>query len=302
MTGKVLLSQVNINTSYENRFIEPNQTISFNIEEIYQDERGNEAEVLVTEGFTIEVDKENLVNINEDNSITVLGDVLSGEDIVIIIEYKDNKHKTNYTVRKGLESTLNEDGVIINPSDYDAIVNKSRSLPADYIPNDLVKLRVPTQLQNPEINQLRKVAADALFDLFEQGKKEGYTLVARSGYRSYLTQQSLYYGNVESKGQAHADKYSAPPGKSEHQTGLAMDITSADVAFQLSTDFGHTEEGIWVNENAHKFGFIIRYPKGKESIVGYEYEPWHIRYVGVELATKIFESDLTMEEYFELPM
>ena len=137
--------------------------------------------------------------------------------------------------------------------------------------------------------------------LFAEAKKEKFNLIARSGYRSYQTQKALYNNNVASKGQAHADKYSAKPGKSEHQTGLSIDITCAAVNFQLTSGFGETKEGLWVKENAHKFGFIIRYPIGKESIVGYAYEPWHLRYLGVELSTKIFDSGLTMEEYFSQP-
>lgn len=194
-----------------------------------------------------------------------------------------------------------EFGILVeNPENIDVIVNKKRHLPENYVPEDLVPLTdVPTVLSNPEVNQLRKVAYEALKDLFTAAKEEGYELHARSGYRSYYTQASLYASYVENYGKDAADKYSAKPGQSEHQTGLSMDITCEAVNFKLDTTFGDTEEGKWVAENAHRYGFIIRYPKGKEEITGYAYEPWHIRYLGVDLAEKVYESGLTLEEYFQ---
>ena len=194
-----------------------------------------------------------------------------------------------------------EYGIIIeNPEKLDVMVNKTRNLPENYVPEDLVTLTdLSTVLSNPEVNQLRKAAYEALKELFNAAKEDGYELYARSGYRSYYTQASLYSSYVESYGKAAADKYSAKPGQSEHQTGLSMDITCEALNYTLDTSFGETEEGKWVAENAHRYGFIIRYPKGKEDITGYSYEPWHIRYVGIELAEKIYESGLTMEEYFQ---
>ena len=194
-----------------------------------------------------------------------------------------------------------EKGILIeNPDSLDVIVNKKRNLPENYVPEDLTALTdIPTVLSNPEVNQLRKAAYEALKELFDAAKEEGYELHARSGYRSYYTQASLYTSYVENYGKAAADKYSAKPGQSEHQTGLSMDITCEAINYKLDTTFGEKEEGKWVAENAHRYGFIIRYPKGKEDITGYAYEPWHIRYLGVELAEKIYESGLTLEEYFQ---
>ncbi len=193
-------------------------------------------------------------------------------------------------------------GIIIQePEKIDVLVNKKRNLPNDYVPADLVKLsEVPTVLENPEVNQLRSAAYEALKELFKAAnEEEGYELYARSGYRSYNTQTSLYSSYVDSYGQKAADKYSAKPGQSEHQTGLSIDITCEAMNLKLDDTFGDTEEGKWVQENAHRFGYIIRYPKGKEDITGYMYEPWHIRYLGEELATNVYESGLTLEEYFE---
>lgn len=194
----------------------------------------------------------------------------------------------------------NEQIIVQNPGEIDVLVNRVNNLPDTYIPEDLVKLtEVPTVLSNPEVNQLRLPAYDALKLLFAGAKDAGYDLYARSGYRSYNTQTSLYSSYVENHGQEAADTFSAKPGQSEHQTGLSMDITSESMSYQLSETFGDTDEGKWVSENAHKYGFIIRYPKDKENVTGYMYEPWHIRYLGVDMATEVYESGLTLEEYFE---
>lgn len=191
--------------------------------------------------------------------------------------------------------------IVENPGAFDVLVNRTSNLPDTYVPEDLVKLTdIPTVLSNPEVNQLRKVAYDALKELFTAAKEEeGYDLFARSGYRSYNTQVSLYSSYVANHGQAAADTFSAKAGQSEHQTGLAMDITCEAMNFQLDDTFGETAEGKWLSENAHRFGFIIRYPKGKEDITGYMYEPWHIRYLGTDISTDVYESGLTLEEYFE---
>lgn len=180
-----------------------------------------------------------------------------------------------------------------------ALVNKENSLSEKDIPDDLVTVDVPTILDNPEVNQLRKVAADALKEMFDAAKKDDIHLYARSGYRSYTTQDQLFKNYAARNGEEAANRYSARPGQSEHQTGLVMDVTSASVNYQLTEKFDETAEGKWISENAHRFGFIIRYPKDKEHITGYIYEPWHLRYLGVDMATKVFESSLTYEEYLE---
>lgn len=241
---------------------------------------------------------ESFATISEQH-VLVDANALSGTWIEIQLTHETFVEKVTFMVKKDPANYIDGNGIITDYLQVDSVVNKVRSLPRDYVPVDLVKLQVPTVLPNPEINQLRKPASDALTALFEEAKSAGHTLRARSGYRSYATQDGLYRSNVAKNGQAYADKYSAKPGHSEHQTGLAMDITASSVNNQLSDSFGDTAEGLWVAENAHRFGFIIRYPKGKESITGYNYEPWHLRFVGVDLATSIFQSTLTMEEYFD---
>jgi zinc D-Ala-D-Ala carboxypeptidase len=192
--------------------------------------------------------------------------------------------------------------VIQNPDNILALVNKDQGLPVTYKPSDLIIPNVQFSFGKEDIpkSYLRKEAAMALEQMFLAAGKEQIELFAVSGYRSYNKQQAIYNLEIQKWGEEKAVQAVALPGHSEHQTGLAMDITSRSVQFKLTEEFGQTLEGKWVAENAHKFGFIIRYPKGKEHITGYQYEPWHIRYVGKKAAKVIFEKGLTLEEYFEL--
>jgi zinc D-Ala-D-Ala carboxypeptidase len=192
--------------------------------------------------------------------------------------------------------------VIMNPENILALVNKENTLPANYKPNDLVIPNVPFTFteQNVEKRFMRAEAARALEKMFSAAKQAGVHLVAASGYRSYERQQSLFALEVEKAGKEKAIHAVALPGQSEHQTGLAMDITSPSVKNEITIAFGETKEGKWVAEHAHEFGFIIRYPKGKEQITGYQYEPWHIRYVGKKAAKAMFKHGLTLEEYFQV--
>lgn len=198
-------------------------------------------------------------------------------------------------VDEGVQLDLEED--ILNPESLAVLVNKSYYLTAEDAPTDLVLVEVKTVLESVEIRQMRQVAADALKDMFDAAEADGIILHARSGYRSYQTQTQLFNNYVENNGEEAANRYSARPGQSEHQTGLSMDVTSESANYQLTEAFGETEEGIWVKENADQFGFIIRYPEGKEDITGYIFEPWHLRYLGEDLAKDVYESGLTYEEY-----
>lgn len=154
------------------------------------------------------------------------------------------------------------------------IANKTYSLPDTFNPGGL----------HPD--------AKAAFDMMKaDAAAEGLTLKIVSGYRSYQQQTRTYSNFSKRDGQAVADRYSARPGHSEHQTGLAMDINS------VYKSFADTPEGIWLAANCVKYGFILRYPEGKEHITGYMYEPWHIRYVGTDVAQAVSESGLCLEEF-----
>lgn len=181
------------------------------------------------------------------------------------------------------------------------IVNKSRALPADYVPADLivpdVRLRLATSEQQMKF---RQVSEADLIAMFKAAKDDGVTLVFGSGYRSYALQKQFYDSYVARDGQAAADRYSARPGTSEHQTGLSFDVTSISGKCHLEVCFEDLPEGQWVRDHAHEYGFIIRYPNGKENVTGYQYEPWHLRYVGRELSAEIHRTNQTLEEFFNL--
>lgn len=164
------------------------------------------------------------------------------------------------------------------------VVNKKHKLPADYVPNN---------------GDLREETKIALSNLVADALNNGYSLKLISGYRSYSNQQSTYNGWVNQYGQEYADTISARAGHSEHQTGLAVDVGNGTC--DLETCFGDTEAGKWVATNAQNYGFIIRYPNGKEGITGYSYEPWHLRYLGTDTAKLVYESGKTLDEYYSVP-
>lgn len=189
------------------------------------------------------------------------------------------------------EPTVDEAGYAIvtvpvsEPTKIDGIViaNKKYPLPQDYNPGEN-----PTAL-----NAYKKMEAAA--------KQAGFKITAFSGFRSYDYQKTLYDKYVARDGQAKADRYSARPGHSEHQTGLAFDIGEIGREdLWLTEAFGETAAGQWLVNNAHKYGFILRYPKGKESITGFMYESWHFRYVGAETAAQIYSADVTLEEFLNI--
>ena len=168
------------------------------------------------------------------------------------------------------------------------LVNKYSRLASDYVPEDLVTVE-PAYSNG---GKLKSEVNDAFCDLVEAMWAEtGLHLVNASPYRSYQTQKNLYARYRTQYSEATTDRFSARAGYSEHQTGLAFDVNNA------SSSFAGTPEAKWLADNCYKYGFIIRYPEGKESVTGYKYEPWHIRYVGVDLATTLYNSNLTLEEY-----
>jgi D-alanyl-D-alanine carboxypeptidase len=192
---------------------------------------------------------------------------------------------------------------IIKPTDEGNIeaqevmlVNKSSSLSKNYVPQNLIEPDI-VYLNSVEGEEklLEEEAAISIEKLFYQAKMENIKLYATSGYRSYELQKNLYKDRVKSQGKITAEKYVARPGESEHQTGLAIDITNEERYFT-----GDTKEAKWLENNAYKFGFIVRYPKDKEYITGYNYEPWHLRYVGVEIAKQIHEREIVLEEYLNI--
>ena len=214
----------------------------------------------------------NIATVDKDGNITAVSEgncqinVSTNDPIVsakinVVIKAVSSNNYYNYN---------SEDITYINGI---LLVNKNHPVPRDYAPG----------LQDDAYNAFLQLSADAA--------SAGFDIQLLSGYRSYDTQDRLYNNYVAVYGQAEADTFSARPGTSEHQTGLAMDVGWID------DTYGDTPSGIWLAQNCYKYGFIIRYPKGKENITGYKYEPWHIRYLGVDIAKDVYESGLCLEEY-----
>lgn len=210
-----------------------------------------------------------------------------------------NKGKTSNTKTSTTNVTTKTNDATVSSTqglkivDGILIVNKSYPLPKDYVPTNTYKDATglnycTTCIDKEAYEKYKEMKADAT--------ALGLNIWIQSGYRSYNLQESLYNKYVDRDGKVAADTYSARPGYSEHQSGLAFDLNS------ISDDFQYTEEGKWVNNNCYKYGYILRYPKGKENITGYKYESWHLRYVGVELASKLYNNGdwITLEEHFNL--
>lgn len=192
-----------------------------------------------------------------------------------------------------------ENGDLKKPAAIDALINREYHLPSDYEPENLVIPDVAFPFEGePQKKYMKEEAAVQLENMFAEAEEEEIELSAVSGYRSYDRQESIFAANAEEDGEEEANKYSARAGESEHQSGLAMDVSTASVGYSLTTDLGDTEEGEWLEENAHEYGFVIRYPEDKTDITGYQYEPWHVRYVGEGLAGTLHENDWVMEEYY----
>jgi D-alanyl-D-alanine carboxypeptidase len=189
--------------------------------------------------------------------------------------------------------------VVAEPDSITVLVNKQFSLPENYRPDELVYPDVPFTFEEKiDKRKMRKEAAEALERMFAGAEKDNIYLAGVSGYRSSATQRALFDRYVRRDGEAKARTFSAVPGQSEHQTGLAMDVTGIDGKCAAMDCFGGSKEAIWLAEHASEYGFIIRYPEGKQSITGYKYEPWHLRYVGTIIAIEIAAKNMTLEEYY----
>ena len=176
-------------------------------------------------------------------------------------------------------------------TDYTRLINKEYPLPPDYVPPDLIDIGLPFDCApgNPK-RLLEKRTAYAARELICRSQHEGISLCCISGYRSYDRQKELFRDS----------SYVAAPGTSEHQSGLALDLSSPSVQMELAEEFGETPEGRWLASHAPFYGFILRYPFGKEEITQYPYEPWHIRFVTRTLAIYLTKTGMTLDEYYTI--
>ena len=175
---------------------------------------------------------------------------------------------------------------------YAILVNKYTSLPEKYAPDDIVEMS--NWYAYPD-NSIRQEVYDAFKEMSEAAKETGYTLIVNSSYRSYDEQKAIYDDYEDNRGKEYADTYAARPDFFLFLTGLSLDVFSPGANM---SNFADTETFKWLSENCYKYGFILRYPEGKEEITGYNYEAWHYRYLGKELAKKVYESGLTYDEYY----
>ena len=182
---------------------------------------------------------------------------------------------------------------IKNPENILILVNKNNKLNQNYIPNDLEKININYANENKYLRHEAKIAFE---NLSEEAKNNNFKIIAVSTYRGYEYQEKLYSYYVKEKGIKYADLCSARAGHSEHQTGLAVDVMGSNNDYNK---FEESIEFIWMKNNAHKYGFILRYPEGKQHITGFKYEPWHYRYVGVDVASIIYNKNITLEEYYK---
>ena len=248
-------------------------------------------------------------NSGEDIKVNVEGDYVTSKEGTYELKYVAKDSSGNVT-KKDFKLVVNKKPVVNTPSQNEfrnedgefttskgfkgvtkngityidglLIANKTYALPSSYGPG-----------LNAKVNE-------AANKMFSDAKAKGFSLWIASGFRSYNTQRNLYNGYAGRDGKAAADRYSARPGHSEHQTGLAFDVCDYGLNNAcINSNFDNTAQAKWLSENAYKYGFILRYPKGKESETGYIYESWHFRYVGVELATKLYNNGnwITLEEY-----
>lgn len=200
----------------------------------------------------------------------------------------------------GTSGNVPDKGAFTEPENVAVLVNKQYSLPEAYEPKDLVYPDVRfTFKEKIEKRMMRKEAAGALEKMFAGAEKDGIYLAGVSAYRSHTTQTSLFNRYVKKDGEEKAKTYSAVPGHSEHETGLAIDVSGSDGKCAAEDCFGGTKEAEWLAAHAHEYGYIIRYPKGQDSITGYKYEPWHLRYVGEDISRDIQSRNITLEEYYD---
>lgn len=218
---------------------------------------------------------------------------LNNKDIETKIKALENSNSKESI--KNIKMEIEELNKIKN-NPYMILVNKDNKLGEDHIPENLVKSDIEFQ-SHIETRQLDKKVSDFAKEMFKVAAKEGITLLGASGYRSYNIQKNMFDKRVKEIGETKAAEYLAPPGSSEHQTGFALDILSEDHN-SLNSKFEKTKAFKWLRENSYKYGFILRYPKDKEEVTKFKYEPWHYRYIEDKKAAEyIMANGISLEEY-----
>ena len=209
-------------------------------------------------------------------------------------EMGEDEEESVLAVNLDMDKEDYKDSYLVDKFSFDMLVNKHRSLSKDFTPDNLVKISLDDASESGM--KCNKTALEAFTKMRKDAEKEGYEIIINSAYRSYQEQVDLSNLYLKSYGQSYVDKYLAKPGYSEHQTGLGFDIGSRKVNV-----FANSKEYVWMQENAYKYGFIQRFTKRDEDITGFNSEPWHYRYVGVEIAKYIYEhNNMSFEEYWAI--
>jgi zinc D-Ala-D-Ala carboxypeptidase len=219
------------------------------------------------------------------------------QEIARVVALEAKKNEPVYIKLPGAKQIRAISSDYSKPDTIWTIVSKSYPISEDYIPSNLQIPDVPTRIdKSTEERSVRSDILNPIKTMFDSAKAAGHNLMIGSGYRS-AAMQKVYYDNLtNSVGEIAANQAIAKPGQSEHQTGLAVDISTLSRTCYLDECFATTADGLWLADNSYKFGFILRYPEGMETITGYQYEPWHFRYVGIDLATAIHDSRLTFDQ------
>ena len=290
-------------TGVEDRFLETGKDYKIDITEKYTDIFGRKASVKVSSNdvkISANDSSQSSLITTDKEKFRISNSVTSQTEFDINVQYEDMSKTYKYVIKDRLKNKIDKNGNITNPNEYDAVVNKKRHVKSSYKPKDLVEPKVRFAQSTKSVRPMRKESAKALEELFSAAEKKGHTLYAISGFRTYEMQKRIHDNNIAQYGSDEtAEYYSAKAGESEHQLGTTMDVSTKQMGYALNQSFGKTSTGKWLKKNCHKYGFIIRYPKGKENITGYSYEPWHLRYVGKTLAGHLYKKRMTLEEYFE---
>lgn len=245
-----------------------------NVESLINKKKNDYILELLDEKYFLEKNLNRYLSYHNENGETSITDVVAIVNVGADREWYEEVNETDLT------------------KDMAILVNKFNSI-NKYAPDDLESISLQFAYDGQTI---RKEVNDAYIDMANQAKKDGIQLIVSSSYRSFEKQESTYKDFYYAKGETYADAYAARAGHSEHQTGLALDIFSPDGT--TTSNFENTEAYNWLITNAHKFGFILRYPKDKTYLTGYEYESWHFRYLGKDLATKVYNEGITYDEYY----
>lgn len=270
-TNEYKLKQVGYNIN-EIKIIE--KISEENITKLLNSEYNEFVDDMIKEKYYLDKNLERYINYKKENYNTDIKDVISLVNVGRDNDFYTNTKKTDIEKKELM------------------LVNKYNYLEENYAPENVIDISIRYAYDD---NKTTEEALEYYKIMKEAADKEGMKLVISSGYRTYKEQEETYEYYKEIKGEENIEGYAARPGFSEHQTGLAFDILKLGVG---TTSFDKTEEFTWLENNSYKYGFILRYPKDKENITGYDYESWHYRYVGVTAATKIHNENITFDEYY----